>query len=190
MSLPKVKPRAGAPKLKKKAAAVPKAAYRLLADQYRARQGNLTQEADPELVNGTAATEYGERQIHQTVQGTVHTFSSAAQAPFRKAGRSIRRRLHNPIHKGTSRQIDGRFLLSPSQRIATNFTVYTKLYRSVDFSCLFFYYKLVVNKKNRRKGFAWAGNGHIPFLSRQRAFFSLRQIPMEQEERKRKVVGK
>lgn len=115
MSLPKVKPKAGAPKLKKKAAAVPKAAYRLLADQYRARQGNLTQTADPEPENGTAATEYGERQIHQTVQGAAHTFSSAAQASFRKAGRSIRQRMHNPAQKTTSRQIGGRFSISSSR---------------------------------------------------------------------------
>ena len=115
MSLPKVKPRAGAPKLKKKAAAVPKAAYRLLADQYRARQGNLTQAADSEPENGPVVTEYGERQIRQTVQGAAHTFSSAAQAPFRKAGRSIRQRLHNPAQKTTSRQIGGRFSISPSR---------------------------------------------------------------------------
>lgn len=115
MFLPKVKPKAGAPKLKKKAAAVPKVAYRLLADQYRARQGNLTQEADPEPENGTAATEYGERQIQQTVQGAAHTFSSAAQAPFRKAGHSIRQRLHNPAQKTTSRQIVGRFSIFPSR---------------------------------------------------------------------------
>ncbi|HJD24373.1 MAG TPA: hypothetical protein H9694_09590 [Firmicutes bacterium] len=110
MAPPKVKPAAIVPKIRRKAALVPKAARRLLADQYHARQGNFTQAADPQ--EGTAVTEYGERQIHQTVQGAAHTLSGAAQAPLRKAGRSIRRRLHNPIHKETSRQFVGRFLLA------------------------------------------------------------------------------
>ena len=77
MAPPKVKPAAIVHKIRQKAALVPKATRRLLADQYRARQGNFTQAAD--LQEGTAATEYGERQIHQTLQGTVHTFSRAAQ---------------------------------------------------------------------------------------------------------------
>ena len=115
MPSPKVKPAAIVPKIRRKAALVPKAARRLLADQYRARQGNLTHAADPNPQEGTAVTEYGERQIHQTVQGAAHTLSGAAQAPLRKAGRSIRRRPHNPIHKGTSRQIVGRFSISPAK---------------------------------------------------------------------------
>lgn len=115
MAPPKVKPAAIVPKIRRKAALVPKAARRLLADQYRARQGNLTHAAAPEPENGTAATEYGERQIHQTLQGAAHTLSGAAQAPLRKAGRSIRRRLHNPMQKETSRQIVGRFSTSPSR---------------------------------------------------------------------------
>ena len=110
MAPPKVKPVAIVPRIRRKAVLVPKVARRLLADQYRARQGNFTHAADPNPQEGTAVTEYGERQIHQTLQGAAHTLSGAAQA--RKVGRSIRRRLHNPMQKGTSRQIVGRFLLA------------------------------------------------------------------------------
>ena len=113
MAPPKVKPAAIVPKIRRKAALVPKAARRLLADQYRARQGNFTHAADPNPQEGTAVTEYGERQIHQTLQGAAHTLSGAAQA--RKVGRSIRRRLHNPMQKGTSRQIVGRFSIFPAK---------------------------------------------------------------------------
>ena len=77
MLLPKVKPVAIVPRIRRKAVLVPKVARRLLADQYRARQGNLTQATNPQ--EGTAATEYGERQIHQTLQGTAHTLFGAAQ---------------------------------------------------------------------------------------------------------------
>ena len=115
MAPPKVKPAAIVPKIRRKAVLVPKVARRLLTDQYRARQGNLTHAAAPEPENGTAATEYGERQIHQTLQGAAHTLSGAAQDPLRKAGRSIRRRLHSPMQKETSRQFVGRFSTSPSR---------------------------------------------------------------------------
>ena len=72
---PKEKPRLAAPKLRKAAALPTKTVQKLLTDQVHIRQGNFIR------TNGEAeeATEYGDRQIRQTVQGTVHTVNRTIQ---------------------------------------------------------------------------------------------------------------
>lgn len=108
----KEKPPMFKPKNRKAVTLLPRTARSLLLEQYRARQGNLTQRDESEPP-GTE-TEYADRQFRQTAQGAAQSAKKAVRGQLQKGGGRFRQAIFKRTERVTSRQAVGKSTRSVS----------------------------------------------------------------------------